>query len=158
VTDLIAVDHPVSHTLARVDEAPLVTVRTASIAYTGHAFSVRRTQYRFAQFPLPAYASGLAVALYWTASGSAADQVTWRAAVAAFTPGDTVRLTDKAFGASSSAVGTVGPIDTVRRTVITFADTDGAAADDFVVVKVWRDPDDAAHSGDAILLCVAVSY
>jgi len=110
------------------------------------------------------YASGnVTVDLDWYADTAASGDVVWAAQLAAITPDtDTQDIETDALATANTVTDShLGTTDQrLHRASITVSNLDSIAADDWVVLKVYRDADNGADTmtGDASLALVTVSY
>lgn len=117
-------------------------------------------------FPFPAvgYGSGnLTVDFLWYADSASSGDAIWGAALACITPNtDSQDIETKAFGTAQTVtdthLGTTG--QRLHTATLTLSNTDSIAADDWCVLKVYRDADAAGDTmtGDACLVEVRVTY
>ena len=142
----------------------LVQANGTAIPVRGLAFDAGSDEAVFFRFRAASYGSGnLTVSLDWYADSASSGAVVWGAAIAAITPTTDSQdvETDSLATASTtttSHAGTTG--QRVHRTAVTVSNLDSLAADDHVVLQVYRDADNGSDTmtGDAILIGVSVSW
>ena len=142
----------------------LVQANGTNIPVRGLAFDAGTEEAVFFRFRAVNYGSGnLTVAVDWYADTASSGDVIWGAAIAAITPDtDTQDVETDSLAAAATVtdthLGTTG--QRLHRASITVSSLDSLAAEDDVVLRVYRDADDAADNmaGDAIVVRVTVSY
>lgn len=119
----------------------------------------------YIKFRATDYGSGnVTLGLDWYADSASSGNVVWGAQLAAITPDtDSQDIETKAFATANtvtdSHLGTTG--QRIHRAVITISNLDSLAADDWVIIKVYRDASDTGTdtmTGDAIITFATVSY
>lgn len=118
----------------------------------------------FFKFRAVNYGSGnLTLALDWYADTASTGSVVWGAQIACITPDtDSQDIETKAFATANSVtdthLGTTG--QRLHRALLTLSNLDGLAADDWCVLKIFRDADHGSDdlAGDACLVGLTVSY
>lgn len=141
-----------------------VQANGTTIPVRGLAFDGSTDEAVFFRFRALSYGSGnLTVAVDWYAATASSGDVVWGAAIAAITPDtDTQDIETDALATAAtvtdSHLGTTGK--RLHRATITVSSLDSLAADDHVVLQLYRDADNAADTmtGDSIVVAVAVSY
>lgn len=120
----------------------------------------------FAQFLFRArqYGSGnLTVKVLYSMASATTGAVYWAAQICVLTPGDSQDVVTDAFATATGTSDTVpGTAGFAKEATITVSNLDSLAADDRVVLQVYRDADGTLGTddatGDAELLGVSVSY
>lgn len=109
---------------------------------------------------VPDYVSTPTIDLLWYVQGiGATGNVTWQSNIAAVTPGDAVRLSDKTFAASGNTVNSSPTgIQQLNKATITVTNTDSLAAGDLVIVRIARDPSNVSCGGTAVLIGISLNY
>ena len=111
------------------------------------------------------YGSGnVTVTVYWYADSASSGNVVWGAALSAITANtDTQDIETDAFATANTAqdahLGTTG--QRLHSIDITVSNLDSLAADDHVVLQIYRDASDTTNdtmTGDAIITMLRVSY
>lgn len=128
------------------------------------AFDAGAEEAAFFVFRAGAYGSGnLTLDLDWYADSASSADVIWGAAVGVITPNtDSQDIETKALATAQvvtdTHLGTTG--QRLHRATVTISNLDSLAADDWVVLKVYRDADDVGDTmtGDAFLVLATLSY
>jgi len=131
---------------------------------SGLAFNDTTEETAFWGFEAVEYDSGnLTLDITWYAENDSSGDVVWGAAIMVVTPNtDAQDVETDAFAAAStvtdSHLGTTGK--RLHKATITISNLDSLAAGDHVIIKIFRDADDAADdmSNDAILRYAVLSY
>jgi len=120
----------------------------------------------FNSFRAVSYGSGnLTVDIDWYANTASASNVVWGIQIACVTPNtDTDDMETKSFATANTVqdthLGTTGK--RLHRASVTVSNTDSIAADDFVMIRLYRDANGTAAtddmSGYADVVMVTVSY
>lgn len=118
----------------------------------------------FFVFRAAAYGSGdLTLDLDWYADTASSGNVVWGAQIGAITPDtDTTDIETKSLATANTVtdahLGTTG--QRLHRAQITISNLDSLAADDWVVLRVFRDADNGSDTmtGDACLVGAQLSY
>jgi hypothetical protein len=142
----------------------IVQANGTNIPVRGLAFDATTLEAVFFRFRASRYGSGnLTVDLDWYADTATTNAVVWGAAIAAITATtDTQDIeTDTLATAATTTtthLGTTG--QRLHRTAVAVSNLDTIAADDHVVLQVYRDAANASDTmaGDVILVGVTVSY
>lgn len=142
----------------------LVQANGTNIPVRGLAFDASSREEVYFRFRAIRYGSGnLTVDLEWYADTASTNAVVWGAAIAAITPtADTQDIETDTLATAATAttthLGTTG--QRVHRTAVTVSSLDSLAADDNVVLQVYRDAASGSDTmtGDTILVGVTVSY
>ena len=128
------------------------------------AFDTTAEEQAYWTFRAVLYGSGnLTVDVDWYADTASSGDVRFGAAIAVITPNtDTQDIETDAFATANettdSHLGTTN--QRLHRLTITISNLDSLAADDWVVLKLYRDIGDAADTmaGDALVAMINVSY
>jgi hypothetical protein len=109
------------------------------------------------------YASGPVLKLLWTTNDvGAGESCVWGGAIGAVTAADADTPVEHALATASTTTTDVNTTEARRliETSITLSNTDSVAAGDLVIVRVYRDADNAADdlSSDAELIAVSLAY
>lgn len=155
---------PVSGIFRTTAFPQIVLANGTNIPVRGLAFDASTDEAVFFPFRAVSYGSGnLTVAVDWYADTASSGNVVFTAAIAAITPDtDTQDIeTDSLATANTvtdSHLGTTA--QRLHRALITVSNLDSLAADDYVVLQLTRDADNASDTmtGDAIVVAVCVSY
>lgn len=142
----------------------LVQANGTNIPVRGLAFDAATLEAVFFRFRAVNYGSGnLTVALDWYADTASTNAVVWGAAIAAITPTtDTQDVETDALATAATTTtthaGTTG--QRLHRSSITVSSLDSLAADDHVVLQVYRDAANGSDTmtGDCVLVGITVSY
>lgn len=142
----------------------LVQANGTAIPVRGLAFDAATLESVFFRLRAVRYGSGnLTVDLDWYADTASTGAVVWGAAIAAISPNaDTQDTETDALATASTAttthLGTTG--QRLHRTTVTVSNLDSLAADDHVVLQIYRDAANGSDTltGDAIVIAAAVSY
>ena len=123
-------------------------------------FDASTDEHIYYQFLMPDnYASAPVVDVYYKAASSTADTVAFGAQMAAVTSADETdldaNLLDSANGGTSTSPATAGWMDVVS---ITMTNADSVAANDFVILCVYRDISEDAAAGDLEVPLVVLRY
>jgi hypothetical protein len=103
--------------------------------------------------------STLTLDLLWCQKGApSGGTVTWSSAVAAITPTDTTRLSDKVFAVGNFQSTTALADQLLTKTTITVSSTDSLAAGDLMIVRIYREPSTISCGGTAVLIAVSINY
>ena len=108
------------------------------------------------------YGSGnLTLDIEWYADTATSGTVVWAAQIAVITPNtDTQDIETDAFATVATVtdthLGTTG--QRLHRATITISSLDSLAADDVVVLRIYRDAGSDTMSGDAFLVMATLSY
>lgn len=153
------------------EQAQLPSSGSAQLSYNdgtnfpvyGLAFDAATQEECFFKFIANDYGSGnVTVTLWWHADTATTNAVRWGAAIGAVSPADTVSRRTDAIGGTAveSNTTTSGTANDAVTTALTLTSLDSLAADDLVVLWVYREAADAGDTmaGDAILEMVVVSY
>jgi hypothetical protein len=118
----------------------------------------------FAQWVFRArrYGSGnLTVKILYSMASATTGDVVWGAQICALTPGDAQDVVADTFATASTVTDTVpGTAGHAKEATITVSNLDSIAADDRIVLQVYRDANAGGDTatGDAELLGVSLSY
>jgi hypothetical protein len=131
---------------------------------SGLAFDASADESAFWKWLAQNYGSGnLTVNIDWYADTASSGDVVFGAAIAAMTQNaDSQDVETKAFATANTVtdthLGTTG--QRLHRCTITISNLDAIAADDLVILKLYRDADAAGDTmtGDAIVVAVEVTY
>ena len=123
-------------------------------------FDADTDEHIYYQFLMPDnYASAPVVDVYYKAASSTADTVAFGAQLAAVTSADETdldaNLLDSANGGTSTSPATAGWMDIVS---ITMTNADSVAANDFVILCVYRDISEDDAAGDLEVPLVVLRY
>ena len=123
-------------------------------------FDAATDEHIYYQFLMPDnYASDPVVDVYYKAASSTADTVAFGAQMAAVTSADETdldaNLLDSANGGTSTSPATAGWMDVVS---ITMTNADSVAANDFVILCVYRDTSEDGAAGDLEVPLVVLRY
>jgi hypothetical protein len=142
----------------------LVQANGTNIPVRGLAFDASTDEVAWFRFRAVRYGSGnLTLDLDWYADTASTNSVVWGAAIAAITPDSDSQDIETDSLATAQTVtdahlGTTG--QRLHRAVLTISNLDSIAADDYVVLQVYRDADNGSDNmtGDAILVWATLSY
>jgi len=131
---------------------------------SGLAFDAATEETAFWKFVAAEYASGnLTLDIFWYADTATADDVIWGAAISVITANtDTQDIETDAFATANTVTDT--HLETtgqrLHKATITISNLDSLADGDHVVIKIYRDADDAGDdmTGDAIMTLAVLSY
>jgi len=126
----------------------------------GREFPLGEVRYSYYIGYVPDYVSTPTIDLLWYVQGiGATGNVTWQSNIAAVTPGDAVRLSDKTFATSGNTVTTApSGIQQLNKSTITVTNTDSLAAGDLLIVRITRDPSNVSCGGTAVLIGISFNY
>jgi hypothetical protein len=128
------------------------------------AFDASTEESVYFQFRAASYGSGnLTLKIFWYADTASSGDVIFGAQIAAITPNtDTQDIETDALATAQTVtdthLGTTG--QRLHECSITISNLDSLAADDFVVLKLYRDADAAGDTmtGDALVVDLELSY
>lgn len=154
---------PSSGTFRSTAFPAIVQADGTAIPVRGLAFDASTQEAVFFRFRAANYGSGnLTIGLDWYADTASSGDAVWGAAIAAITPNtDTQDVETDALATAATTtthLGTIG--QRLHRTSVAVSSLDSLAADDHVVLQVYRDAANAADTmtGDGVLVAVAISY
>ena len=141
----------------------IVQANGTTIPIRGLAFDAAAEEAVFFELRAVKYGSGnLTVDIDWYADTASSGVCIWGAQLAAITPGDTqdVEADSLATAATTNTTHPGGTVQRLQRTTVTITSLDSLAADDVVLLRVYRDADAAGDTmtGDAIMIGLTVSY
>jgi hypothetical protein len=156
--------HPRSAIPASSNGAQHKVVDGTNFPVPSLAFDATTEESVYFQFRIPNYGSGnLTLTLNWYADTASSGDVVFGAAIAAVTPNtDTQDIETKAFATANTVtdthLGTTG--QRLHETAITISNLDSIAANDYVVLKLYRVAADAGDTmtGDALVTMAELSY
>lgn len=156
--------HPDSARFKATGFAAPVVAQGTNFPIAGLAFDAAADEEAYFSFRAINYASGnLTLDLEWYADTGTSGDVIWGCQIAAITPNtDTQDIETDALATvqtvTDTHLGTTG--QRLHRATITISNLDSLAADDWVVLRIYRDADAAGDTmaGDAILALAALSY
>ena len=126
----------------------------------GREFPPGGVRYSYYIGYVPDYVSTPTIDLLWyVRDAGASGNVTWQSNLAAVTPGDAMRLSDKTFATPGNTVNSSPTgIQQLNKATITVANTDSLAAGDLVIVRITRDPGNVSCGGTAVLIGISFNY
>lgn len=147
------------HVVARAQLAP-PSFLAGQFPLAGREFAPGVVRYSYYIGYVPDYVSTPTIDLLWYIQGAVTSgNVTWQSNIAAVTPSDAVRLSDKTFATSGNTV-TTSPsgIQQLNKSTITVTNTDSLAAGDLLIVRIGRDPSNVSCGGNAVLIGISFNY
>lgn len=146
--------------VARQRRAQSQVIDGVNFPINGRAFPVGDLRYAFFYGYLPDYVSSPTLDVLWCQVGApaSAGSVSWISHVAAITPGDTTRISEKAFTTGNFANDSALADGLLQKTTITVTNTDGLAAGDLLIVRIYREPGLTSCGGTALLLALSINY
>lgn len=145
--------------VARQQDAAPTYLRGASFPIGGRAFTTARRLNAYYYAYVPDYVSTPTIDLLWYITGAqSTGSVSWVSRIAAISPGDAVRLSDKAYATGNFTATSVLDEQILTKTTITVTNTDSLAAGDLVVVNIYREPGNVTCGGTAVLIACSFNY
>lgn len=143
---------------------PALVKNGTNFPLVGLAFDAGADEAAFWKFQALSYGSGnLTVTIEWYADTATSGDVIWGVQIGAITPNvDTQDVETKTLATANTAtdthLGTTG--QRLHNVAVTVSNLDSLAANDAVLMRVYRDADAAGDTltGDVILTMVTVSY